>query len=70
MDNCQLRNPFGKKTTGKELTGKLLFIAPKNAVYGDPRFDRRFLEMNAKEAAQEWIKHTYHNGYSLPEMPK
>lgn len=37
---------------------------------GDPRFDRRFVEMNAKEAAEEWIKHTYHNGFSLPEMPK
>jgi len=37
---------------------------------GDPRFDRRFTEFNAKEAAEEWVKHTYHNGYSLPEMPK
>ena len=36
---------------------------------GDPRFDRRFGEFNALEAAEEWIKHTYHNGFSLPEMP-
>jgi len=37
---------------------------------GDPRFDRRFTEYNAKEAAEEWIKHRYHNGYSLPDMPR
>jgi len=37
---------------------------------GDPRFDRRFNEFNAKEAAEEWIKHTYHNGFSLPDMPR
>lgn len=36
---------------------------------GDPRFDRRFTEFNAKEIAQEWIKHTYHNGFRLPDMP-
>lgn len=38
-------------------------------VDGDPKFDRRFVEMNAHEIAKEWIKHTYHNGFSLPEMP-
>jgi hypothetical protein len=37
---------------------------------GDPRFDRRFGEFNAIEAAAEWVKHTYHNGFSLPDMPK
>ena len=37
---------------------------------GDPRFDRRFAEYNALESADEWIKHTYRNGYSLPDMPK
>lgn len=36
---------------------------------GDPRFDRRFTEYNAVEQANEWIKHTYHNGFSLPDMP-
>jgi predicted dehydrogenase len=36
---------------------------------GDPRFDRRFADFNALEMADEWIKHTYHNGYSLPDMP-
>lgn len=36
---------------------------------GDPRFDRRYGEFNALDMAGEWIKHTYHNGYSLPDMP-
>ena len=36
---------------------------------GDPRFDRRYAEFSAKALAEEWVKHTYHNGYSLPDMP-
>lgn len=36
---------------------------------GHPKFDRRFTEFNAREMAQEWIKHTYNNGFSLPDMP-
>ena len=36
---------------------------------GDPRFDRRYAEFGAKALAEEWIRHTYHNGYSLPDMP-
>ena len=36
---------------------------------GDPRFDRRFEKFNAKTAANEWIQHTYQNGFSLPPMP-
>ena len=36
---------------------------------GDPRFDRRFEEFNAIDMASEWIRHTYHNGYNLPDMP-
>jgi phosphomannomutase len=37
---------------------------------GDPKFDRRYAEFNAKAMAEAWIKHTYHNGYSLPDMPR
>lgn len=37
---------------------------------GDPRFDRRYAEFSAQDLVKEWIKHTYHNGYSLPAMPK
>lgn len=36
---------------------------------GNPTFDRRFADFNAKQMAQEWIKHTYENGFSLPDMP-
>ena len=39
-------------------------------VDGHPHFDRRFAEFNAQEMADEWIRHTYHNGFTLPEMPK
>jgi len=38
-------------------------------VNGDPKFDTQYATLNAKEAAEEYIRHTYHNGYSLPEMP-
>ena len=37
---------------------------------GDPKFDRRFAEFNTLEMANEWIKHTYENGFTLPDMPK
>ncbi|WP_353128036.1 Gfo/Idh/MocA family protein [Parapedobacter pyrenivorans] len=37
---------------------------------GDPRFDRQFTELNAADAAREWINHTYQNGFTLPAMPK
>lgn len=37
---------------------------------GDPRFNRQFVELNAKQVANEWIQHTYHNGFKLPDMPK
>lgn len=39
-------------------------------VDGDPRFIRDYVKLNAKESAEEWIKHTYRNGFSLPSMPK
>jgi len=38
-------------------------------VDGDPKFDRPALTVNAKEFAQELIKHTYRDGWSLPAMP-
>lgn len=39
-------------------------------VDGNPHFDRQFADFNALEMANEWIKHTYQNGFSLPDMPK
>jgi hypothetical protein len=49
---------------------KIVTVDNYSVVDGDPRFDRRFAEFNAKEMANEWIKHTYREGWSLPEMPK
>ena len=37
---------------------------------GDPRFDRQYKDFNALEMSREWVKHSYHNGFTLPEMPK
>lgn len=36
---------------------------------GHPYFDTKYAEFNALEAANEYIKHTYREGWSLPEMP-
>jgi len=48
---------------------KIVSLDDFKVVDGDPRFDRRFTEFNAKDIANEWIRHTYHNGFNLPEMP-
>lgn len=36
---------------------------------GHPHFNTQYARFNALEAAQEYIRHTYHNGWELPEMP-
>ncbi|MCW5516485.1 Gfo/Idh/MocA family protein [Muriicola sp. Z0-33] len=38
-------------------------------VNGRPKWNVEHVELNALEAAQEYIKHTYKNGWSLPQMP-
>ena len=38
-------------------------------VDGDPKFDKTTEDINAKAFAQELIKHTYRDGWSLPAMP-
>ena len=39
-------------------------------IEGHPQFNKVWSEpINAKAFAQELIKHTYRNGWSLPEMP-
>jgi len=41
-----------------------------HVVDGDPKFDKKFTDpMNAKQFAEELIKHTYRDGWSLPAMP-
>ncbi len=34
-------------------------------INGDPRFDTQRVTIPAKASAEEWIKHTYRNGWSL-----
>ncbi len=36
---------------------------------GRPSFNKSMVELNALEAAKEYIKHTYREGWSLPEIP-
>lgn len=48
---------------------KIVTVDDYSVSNGHPTFDRQFAEFNALEMANEWIKHTYHNGFSLPEMP-
>ena len=48
---------------------KIVTVDDYAVIDGNPKFDRRFAEFNALEMANEWIKHTYQNGFTLPEMP-
>ncbi|HBF95785.1 MAG TPA: oxidoreductase, partial [Porphyromonadaceae bacterium] len=48
---------------------KIVTVDEYAVIDGDPKFDRRFAEFNALEMANEWIRHTYQNGFTLPEMP-
>jgi hypothetical protein len=49
---------------------KIVTVDNYAVVDGDPRFDRRFAEFNALDMSKEWIRHTYQNGFKLPDMPK
>lgn len=35
---------------------------------GHPHFNTKYVTLNAAEAAREYIKHTYHNGWNLPSV--
>lgn len=49
---------------------RIVTVDEYSVIDGHPRFNREFADFNALEMANEWIKHTYHNGFSLPDMPK
>lgn len=51
-------------------TIKVVSVDEFSVIDGDPRFDRKFVDMNALDVSKEWVKHTYENGFTLPEMPK
>lgn len=48
---------------------KVVTVDKFNVVDGDPRFDRQFADFNAKQVAEEWVKHTYRDGWKLPDLP-
>lgn len=49
---------------------KIVTVDNFEVIDGDPKFDRRFADFSANDMANEWIRHTYENGFSLPEMPR
>lgn len=49
---------------------KVVSVDQFSVTDGNPRFNRQFEKLNAYDAAKEWIEHTYHNGFTLPDMPK
>ena len=36
---------------------------------GHPHFNTKYAKFNAVEAAAGYIRHTYRNGWTLPDMP-
>ncbi len=48
---------------------KVVTVDEFEVVNGDPKFNRQHVEFNAKDIAAEWVKHTYREGWTLPEMP-
>ena len=54
---------------GKQETMKVVKTFGFEMVNGQPKWNVEKIELNAHEAAKEYIRHTYENGWSLPEMP-
>jgi hypothetical protein len=48
---------------------KIVTVDEFTVINGDPRFKREFADFNAREISDEWIKHTYREGWKLPDMP-
>jgi len=48
---------------------KVLVSDDFEIVDGHPDFDRKYVTYNALERANEYIKHTYRQGWSLPDIP-
>lgn len=49
---------------------KIVTIDEFKVVNGDPSFNREFKDFNARDIAAEWVKHTYRDGWKLPDMPR
>lgn len=48
---------------------KILISADFNVIDGHPTFDNKYETLNALASANEYIKHTYRQGWGLPDMP-
>ena len=54
---------------GQNETMKVVKTFGFEMVDSKPTWNVEHVELNALESATEYIKHTYHNGWSLPDMP-
>ena len=41
-----------------------------SVIDGHPHFNNKSVRLNALEESKEYIKHTYREGWSLPNLPK
>ena len=48
---------------------KVVSVDEFKVIEGHPNFKREFATFNASEIAEEYVKHTYREGWSLPDMP-
>jgi len=54
-------------------TNEILNVITRNDLIvkeGHPTFNRKYAELNAIETVSEYIKHTYREGWELPDIPK
>jgi predicted dehydrogenase len=59
---------FKNIAPGEEL--KIVASSDFKIIDGRPRFNTQYASFNALEASGEYIRHTYRDGWNLPEMPK
>lgn len=57
------------KNIGAEETMRVVRTFGFEMVAGNPTWNVQHVELNALEAATEYIRHTYREGWSLPDMP-
>jgi hypothetical protein len=58
---------FTNISTNEEL--KIMVSDDFKVVDGHPTFDKKYETFNALDSAQQYIKHTYREGWSLPSLP-
>ena len=58
---------FTNISPGEEL--KIMVSDDFKVVDGHPTFDKKYQTFNALKSAEQYIKHTYREGWSLPPMP-